>query len=448
MQGIHSRRIVLDLLMDVDKDGSYSNLVLKQALSSNNVSEKDAAFITGLFYGTLENIIKIDYIISLYAKGSRIHRYIRCVLRMGIQQILFMRVSDSAAISTSVELVKKSGKKSLSGFTNAVLRQVMNNRDNIPYPNEKDEPIKYLSVMFSCPHDIVKMWVDDYGYDFTKDMLSYEEKVGMSSIRVNTLKADPDSVFDSLESAGYVTNRAKYYDDVRKVSDLGDVTKQSLFMDGSFTIMGESSMIVVDALDPKPGKTVLDACAAPGGKSAYIAQKMQNKGVLYAWDKHLHRVDLLNSTLKRLGVSIAKTDARDATVYDEEFENKFDAVLVDAPCSGWGVMMGKPDIRLQKQADDTFKLAKIQLSILNTVSRYVKKGGVLVYSTCTISKNENEKVVERFLKENKGYKADSWAHLLPQGIDGTRIKDGGIPLYPHIDYVDGFFIARLVKEND
>jgi len=447
MEGIETRKAVLDLLLKVDRDGAYSNLALKDALRSGGFGSRDTAFITGLFYGTLENTLRIDYVIGLYAKARRMHRIVRCVLRMGVQQILFMRVPESAAIDTSVELVRMAGKRQLCAFANAVLRKVAENRESIPYPDPDKNPVRYLSVMYSCPEDITAMWLNAYGFAFTQDMLAYAAVPGSATVRVNLLKTTAPLLSNELMARGVRVERAKYYPSALSVRGLGDVASDPLFQQGIYSIMGEASMLAVRALDPRPGQRILDACAAPGGKTAYIAERMENRGNLIAWDKHPHRVRLTKATLLRLGVPDVKLDARDATRTDPELLGALDGVLVDAPCSGLGVMIGKPDIRLTKCVTGIETLSGTQEALLDAVCGYLRPGGALVYCTCTISRAENEEVVARFLKKHEGFAPDDWGSLLPEGIDPAWIHNGGIQLFPHIDGTDGFFVARLVRRT-
>jgi len=446
MEGIETRKTVLELLLKVDRDGAYSNLALKDALRSGGFGSRDTAFITGLFYGTLENTLRIDYVIGLYAKTKRMHRTVRCVLRMGVQQILFMRVPESAAIDTSVELVRIAGKRQLCAFTNAVLRKVAQNRESIPYPDPDKNSVRYLSVMYSCPEDITAMWLNTYGFAFTQDMLAYSAVPGSSTVRVNLLKTTAPLLSNELMARGVRAERAKYYPSALSVRGLGDVASDPLFQQGMYSIMGEASMLAVRALDPRPGQRILDACAAPGGKTAYIAERMENRGELIAWDKHPHRVRLAKATLLRMNVPDVKLDARDATRTDPELLGALDGVLVDAPCSGLGVMIGKPDIRLTKCVTGIEALSRTQEALLDAVCGFLRPGGVLVYCTCTISRAENEEVVERFLKKHEDFAPDDWGSLLPEGIDPARIHGGSIQLFPHMDGTDGFFVARLVRQ--
>ncbi len=447
MQGIETRKTVLNLLLAVDRDGAYSNLALKEALGSGGYGSRDAAFITGLFYGTLENILRIDYIIGLYARGRRLHRVVRCALRMGVQQMLFMRVPESAAIDTSVELVRLAGKRQLCAFTNAVLRKVAQNRENIPYPDPEKDPVRYLSVMYSCPQDVTAMWLETYGFRFTQDLAAYAAVPGTTTVRTNLLKTTAPQLSKELMARGARVERARYFPSALSVRGLGDVTANPLFQQGMFSVMGEASMLAVHALDPRPGQRILDACAAPGGKTAYIAERMENRGRLYAWDRHPHRVRLAKATLLRLGVPDVELAVRDATRADPELFGVLDGVLVDAPCSGLGVMVGKPDIRLTRCATAIEALAGVQEALLDAVLAYLRPGGALVYCTCTISRAENEEVVARFLEKHRGFEPDDWGRLLPEGIDPARISMGCLQLFPHIDGTDGFFIARLVRRE-
>ncbi len=446
MQGTRARETVLSLLLEVDRAGAWSNLALKKALSENALDARDAAFVTGLFYGTLENMLRIDYVIALYARARRLHRVVRCILRMGVQQLLFMRVPDRAAIDTSVELCRRAGKAQLKGFVNAVLRKVAANKDAIPYPDVEAEPARHLSVLHSCPEDVVAMWLDAYGFDFTRELLAYRADPGESTVRVSLSRTDAPRLKAALEARGVGVGRARYFENALTVRGLGDVAANPLFTDGLFSVMGEASMLAVHALDPKPGQSILDACAAPGGKTAYIAERMQNTGQLHAWDRHPHRVRLLRATLSRLGAKGVRTDVRDAAKIDPALNGRLDGVLVDAPCSGLGVMLGKPDIRLKKNLEDIAALSRMQGDILHAVGGYLRPGGTLVYSTCTVSRAENEDTVARFLETHKEFMPDDWGRLLPPGMAGERIHGGCLQLFPHLDGTDGFFVARMVKK--
>ncbi len=371
---------------------------------------------------------------------------VRCALRMGVQQMLFMRVPESAAIDTSVELVRLAGKRQLCAFTNAVLRKVAQNRENIPYPDPEKDPVRYLSVMYSCPQDVTAMWLETYGFRFTQDLAAYAAVPGTTTVRTNLLKTTAPQLSKELMARGARVERARYFPSALSVRDLGDVTANPLFQQGMFSVMGEASMLAVHALDPRPGQRILDACAAPGGKTAYIAERMENRGRLYAWDRHPHRVRLAKATLLRLGVPDVELAVRDATRADPELFGVLDGVLVDAPCSGLGVMVGRRT-SASPGAPRPSRRSPGNRALLDGLSVPPSRRRALVYCTCTISRAENEEVVARFLEKHRGFEPDDWGRLLPEGIDPARISMGCLQLFPHIDGTDGFFIARLVRRE-
>ena len=419
-----ARKQAFLLLDDIISKNKYSNLTLKAGLGGFDA--RDRAFITALVYGTLNKKISIDYIISLYAKG-KIQQRIKNILRMGIYQIVYMdKIPDSAAVDTSAALAQSIGKGMLKGYINGVLRTVAREKENIPYPKEKNE---YLSVKYSYPLFLVKelsLQIDDI-----EAFLSYEGTHN-TCLRVNLLKNSVDeykSKIDNFSSDGIYFNDCVYV-----------FGKPEFIKEGLCTPQSEASMAAVAALEVKKGDRILDCCAAPGGKSVYIAQEM-GEGSVVSLDKYEHRVELIKNNALRMGVE-KMIDARQADMLENNsWLGEFDRVLVDAPCSGLGVVQNKPEIKNSVDPQALKELEEIQAKILMNASKHVKKGGILIYSTCTVRNAENINIVQKFLAQNSEFSLEG----LPGTLLNVDFSGGYIQLYPHKNKTDGFFIARIKR---
>ena len=440
------RNIALRILLDIDEKKGYSNLSIAKNIKEE-ISQKDENLIRELVYGSLENRLYIDYIISKASKikENKIHPTIMGILRLGIYQLAFMdKIPDSAAVNESVKLANKYGNKGSSGFVNGVLRSISRDKERFLSIDIKDQ-VKYLSIKYSHPEELVKRFIKDFGREFTEDLLMANNTTALLNIRVNTLKTDKDSLKSKLEDKGFKISYGQYANDSLIIHNPARITSLEEFTEGLFTIQDESSMLVTQLLDPKEGSLVIDLCSAPGGKSTHIAQYMNNKGLIISRDKFPHKIKLVEDNAKRLGIDIIKTELYDALDLDESLIGKADYVLVDAPCSGLGLIRRKPEIKWNKSSEDIEGLSKLQEDILNVARRYLKVGGILMYSTCTILDQENIQVVENFLKENKDFRLMEIEdkNLSHQGIDS--LKKGYIQLYPNKNNTDGFFIAKMIK---
>lgn len=415
------RYTALKILENVLTEGKYSNLELVAGL--DKLDEKDRALATNIIYGVLQNRMRLDHIIATYSKMplKKISSDIMNILRMGIYQALFMdKIPPYAITNESIKLVKKCRKVSASGFVNAVLRGVLRNDKEIKYPKDR---LEYLSIYYSCPIWIVKMWDKMYP-EKIEDLLKAMNGKPEFSVRVNTLKI---SVSDFIKLKG--GRQSDIQKDVVIMPSGFDVKNDDLFKKGFYYPQDEASALVSEILSPKKGQTVLDLCAAPGGKTTHIAQIMENEGKVFAFDIYEHKLELIKNTADRLGVKIIHTELGDALKLNEKYFSSADCVLVDAPCSGLGIMRRKPEIRYMKTEEDLKSLAEIQYRILNNAAKYVKKGGTLVYSTCTISNIENGSVTEKFLKENEEF----------------SLSANPIQLLPCDSGTDGFYIAKFIK---
>ncbi|MCH5278715.1 MAG: 16S rRNA (cytosine(967)-C(5))-methyltransferase RsmB [Christensenellaceae bacterium] len=430
-----NRRIAFNILNRVICEGAYANLALKDELAGMHGNAASA--ITALVYNTIERINYADFLLHHYVTG-RLHGSIRLVLRMGISELLFMKSPVYAVCDESVKLTKDIGKAKLSGFVNAVLRRIDRERDSLP--DLPEDATERFNILYGVPRFMAKEYISLYGEGFTESLLK-------SNVHSVTIRAQYP--FTSMELEAYLNAKGISYHRGRLTGEAFilesgiDVINNELFAAGKIAVQSESAMLASLACGAGEGDRVLDVCGAPGGKTAYLASIMHDNGSITTWDIHSHRVDLTKSTLDRLHVSIARASQHDASELEKSFIDSMDVVLVDAPCSGLGGG-SKPDAYLNRTERSIFELSELQNRILGCCCKYVKAGGVLVYSTCTISKRENEDNILRFLNTHEEFGLDSLEFCLPDGYVG-RSYSGMIQLFPNMDGVDGFFIARMKR---
>ena len=433
---INTRKIALDGLLKVEKDKAYSNLTLDAFLDKINPEPRDKAFISALFYGVIEKKITLDYNLSEYLDKpiKKLKPEVLVILRLGAYQILFMnKVPTSAAVNESVKLAKKYCSFA-SGLINAVLRKV--DKNGLLLPDEVNKSY-YLSVKFSCEEWICKKWIDDYGYVDAESVLSLSSGSPDIFVRVNITKTTSDELISILKDEN-VDCEKTYIENALKINLKGnDIEKLSSYKSGLFHVQDLASQICIKALNPQKGETLFDLCSAPGGKAYTAAEYMENSGTVLCFDKYEHRVELIRDGAKRLGLDIIKGSVSNALIYRENL-GKADKVLCDVPCSGLGIIRRKPEIKY-KSYDEIKDLPEIQYNILKNGSEYVKVGGRIIYSTCTLSKDENDNVCSRFLKENKNF-------ISVRPLDGLSDTDY-ITLMPHKNKSDGFFIACFERKE-
>lgn len=449
MIAINPREVAAEVLVSVTKDGQYNNMALKRALKQNGAMPiKDRAFVTEIVNGTLRNIFYIDYLINAVStvKTEKIKPWVLSVLRSAVYQMVFMNVPDSAAVNEAVSLVKGKGLGNLSGFTNGVLRNIAANRESIELPDEEKDPSKYLEVLYSHPQWLIKMWLSQYSYEFVKELCIANGKSSPVTVMVNPLKTTVKNLKEDMLADDIHVENGIYMENAFRLTKLRDLSALFSFKHGDFHVQDESSAIAVEVLDPKKGERILDACAAPGGKSFLMAEKMDNVGEIVARDVFDHKLALIDETADRLGINIIQTELKDASKGYNNDKNSFDRILVDAPCSGFGLLRKKADIRINRSGNDIDELVKLQREILTATAEYVKIGGILVYSTCTICKKENLGNIQWFL-QNFPYEVEDISDFLPKGKAWETAKDGYISLFPHIHGTDGFFIARLRRKG-
>lgn len=420
----NARKIAVDALIRVNSDEAYSNIVLNEILNKENPEIKDRALATALFYGVLDTKITLDYVIKkLTGKPvSKIKPYTLENLRVGLYQLMFTdNIPASAAVNEAVKLVKKSKESFNSGFCNAVLREYLRNPVMLP----TDNSVFALSVRYSCPQWLISELIEDYSLEAVIEYLEQSIKAPPLTLRVNTLKNSAEELSVILEQNGKQNEILN--ENAVMITDGGfNTEKFEPYIKGLFFVQDLSSQKCVKTLNPEPQMRVLDMCAAPGGKTFSMALLMENKGEIVSCDIYSHRVSLIESGAKRLGIDIVKPTVCDATEYDEKL-GKFDAILCDVPCSGFGIVRRKPDIKYKKLTDYS-ELQEIQLKILENAVNYLNDSGRIVYSTCTLRKKENECIVNKFLEKHSDFTLKEAKTYMPT-------ENGG----------DGFFTALLVR---
>ncbi len=427
------RKIILETLYDIEKNGAYSNIALDKQLkkSSNNkikqLDKRDKGFISQIVYGTISWKLTIDEIIKKYSniKIKKISPWILNILRMSIYQIIFLeKVPKSAAVNEGVELAKKYGHKASSNYVNAILRKV----EKSDYENffRIENKIERISKTTSMPEWIVKKLLNQYSEQKVEEICKNSNIRPKLYIRINQLKTNKQEIIQELNKEKIKTKETDLEDFI-EVKEIKNIEKLQSFQKGMFTIQDKQAGKIPIILNPKPNEKILDACSSPGGKTTYMAELMKNQGKIWAWDIHEHRVELVKNVAKRLGIKIIQAEVKDATIYEEKYIEYFDKILLDVPCLGLGVLKRKPDIKWQRKEEDIEKITQTQKQILENCSKYLRKGGELVYSTCSILKEENEDIVETFVEKNKKFEIIE--------IFST---------YQNED-TDGFFICKMRK---
>ena len=439
---MNSRELAFKTLYDIERNKNYSNISINKNFKNVNISDQEKGLATELIYGIIENKYYLNYIIDKLSKikSKKMSTYVKISLWLGIYQILFLdSIKDHAAVNESVNLIKKYDKKS-SGFVNAILRNVLRQKDSIMEIKDKDINDE-LSIKYSYNPWIVEKWIKDFGQDFTEDLLDANAEKPNLYIRTNTLKISRDELIGKLAKEGIKCTKVNGIDEAIMVQNLKNIEGNELFKLGYFTIQDISSMLVGKIANPEKDSKVLDICSAPGGKTTHVATIMENTGQVIARDVFDHKLKLIKSTVNRLGLTNVSIENRDALKLDDNSIDKFDYVLADVPCSGLGIIKRKPEIKF-KEKSELSGLPDIQIKILNNASKYVKENGTLIYSTCTIHDEENIDVVEQFLKENKNFELVPIENI---NIDLDNQEKGYIKIYPNIHGMDGFFIAKLKR---
>lgn len=446
---LNSREIILDMLLEVEAKNSFSHIIIKDVLDKYDYLEAyEKKFIKRIFEGVIERKIELDYIISKYAKvkGNKLKPALREILRMGIYQILYMdSVPDSAVCNEAVKLVKLKKYYQLTGFVNGVLRNVARDKDNIKYPTKNNNESMYLSVKYSMPEWIVTQWLSIYSFEVTEKMLIALLEEHNIVVRVNENISDCrlKEVINEWEDKSIIYNAHPYYKYAYELSNVEGMNKLEGFREGLYTVQDISSMLVAIVAGIKGDEKVIDICAAPGGKACHIATRLK-EGSIIACDITQQKVDKINENIERLKLHNIEARVSDATVNNSEWEEQFDILIADVPCSGLGVIGKKRDIKYNASIDKINELVDLQKNIFNNAKKYVKKNGYLIYSTCTISKKENEEMVEWICRSGE-FALENIESYLPKELHGKTSEACYLQLLPGVHKSDGFFIARMKK---
>ena len=456
------RELALDMLMEIVENGNYSHLVIRGVLDKYNYMDiRDKAFVKRVTEGTLERLIQIDYVLDQFSKVPvlKMKPLIRNLMRLSVYQLLFMdQIPDSAVCNEAVKLAGKRGFRGLSGFVNGVLRNIARNRSGIRYPDPEKDRINALSVRYSMPRWLIGLWEDAYGEEKTQavlDGLLCEHPV---TVRFSgkASKEDRKRWISELSERKIHAESHPYHQQAFTLSGTEGIKNLPGYEEGLFMVQDVSSMLAVEAagIGNVPDGTgngpedtgdllVLDVCAAPGGKSMYMAEKLDGKGMVCSRDLTEYKVSLIRDNIERMGYVNVKAEVCDARTPDKSLFEKADAVLADLPCSGLGIMGKKRDIKYRITKETMDELVLLQKQILDVVWRYVKPGGVLVYSTCTINPEENDRIVQWFTREHP-FELQSLSPYLPEELKEEG-RDGKIQLFPGVHKSDGFFIARMIR---
>jgi 16S rRNA (cytosine967-C5)-methyltransferase len=444
------RAICLDILNRVEADSHLDRLLTDSFKQYPNLTPLDRAFLTELAYGVFRWRGRLDWVIQLFSKipFEKIELEILNILRLGLYQILFLsRTPSSAAVNESVELAKRIRGKGGAGFVNALLRSVIRREKEMTYPVIDENPVFHIGIVLSYPLWLVRRWVEDMGVEETIKVCAFNNQISPLILRTNTLKTNRENLIERLEMKGLKPSPCSYSEEGILLNDPPAVSELPFLSAGFYIIQDEASQLVTSILDPKPGERILDACAAPGGKSTHMAQRMKDEGEIDALDLNKRKLNQIEEVCQRLGVRIVKTIKGDATQSLPVPEGaRFDRILADVPCSGFGTLRKNPDLKWRRGEEDIQRLSELQSSILRNLSSYVKEGGVLVFSTCTIFHEENEGVVEKFLEGHPEFQLDRMEKVLP-GKFQSFIQNGYFNTFPPRNEMDGFFAARMIKGN-
>jgi len=441
----NARELALQTLINILNEGAYSNRAINEQIEKYKPNDQEKNFMTEIVYGSLQNYQLLEFYAEPYFKG-KVKSWIKILVVMSLYQIIYLDgVPEHAAISEAVNIARKRGGEFNGKLVNAILREMMRNplRNLEDITNEQEK----LAIETSHPLWLIKLWWKQFGANQTIAMAHANNERVQVTIRTNTLKGTREALKQKLEADG-IKCKNGYLNEEALIITKGNVIKTKAFEEGWFYIQDEASMLVASLLNPKPNSKILDTCSAPGGKTTHVAQLMNQTGEVFAHDIYQHKIKLIEENAKRLGLKNITTHIQDATALDECYEKEsFDAILVDAPCSGLGILRRHPEVKLTKKPEDLDGIIQIQSKILKTVAPLVKVGGKIVYSTCTVNRKENDKLIEQFLKENSNFALDETIseHVMEPLKD--EVKSGMIQLFPDKFKTDGFFIACLYKKN-
>lgn len=447
--GINTREMILEILLEIEEEGQHSHIAIRNALSKYQfLPKQERAFITRVCEGTLEYRILIDYIIDSFSKITvdKMKPPIREILRSAVYQLKFMdSVPDSAVCNEAVKLAQKKGFYNLKPFVNGVLRTIARQMDELEYPSREENLLRYLSVKYSMPEQLVTRWLNDYGEETTEKILADFLTEKPMTVRFRTYLNSSEAILRSLKDQGVKVEQAPYLPYAYSISGFNHIYMLDAFIQGKIQVQDVSSMLVAEIANPQKGDYVIDLCAAPGGKSLHVGDKMEGYGTVDARDVSQYKVGLIEENIQRTGSINVQAKVQDATIFDVESECKADIVLADVPCSGYGVIGKKPEIKYRATPQKQEEIVILQRTILDRAAEYVKARGVLIYSTCTIAKEENEENMMWFMN-NHPFKLESLDPYIPEELRSETTALGYLQLLPGVHKTDGFFIARFRRK--
>ena len=447
--GINSREMILEILLQIEEEGEHSHIAIRNALSKYQfLPKQERAFITRVCEGTLEYRIQIDYIIDSFSKVTvdKMKPAIREILRSAVYQLKYMdSVPDSAVCNEAVKLTQRKGFYNLKPFVNGVLRTVAREMNQVRFPAREENVVRYLSIKYSMPEQLVNRWLDAYGEAITEKILAdfLEEKP--VTVRCRTYLNSVEDTCRSLENQGVHVQPAPYLPYARYISGFNHILALDAFIKGKILVQDVSSMLVAEVANPQKGDYVIDVCAAPGGKSLHVGDKMEGFGTVDARDVSQYKVNLIEENIQRINSINVQARVQDATLFDQDSELLADIVLADVPCSGYGVIGKKPEIKYRVTPQKQDEIVILQRTILDRASNYVKPRGSLIFSTCTIAKEENEENMMWFLN-NYPFRLESLDPYLPEELHCETTALGYLQLLPGVHKTDGFFIAKFRRK--
>lgn len=439
----NSRLVAITVIEKVLNENAYSNIVLGIELNKSDLNDKDKALVTEIVYGTLKYKYTIDKILSSFIKKGfeKVDSFVLNILRISIYQIRFLdKIPSFAVVNEAVKLTKKKSNVGAAQFVNGVLRNYLRG-DTTVYYNEKND-IERLCFEYSFTKALVKLFIKQYGVEKAEKILSGLNQKPDVTVRVNTLKLTYAEIWEKLIENGYNIEKGYACSEAIRIIKGKNIENNLLFNEGNITVQDESAMLTALSMDLLPNLEVLDLCSAPGGKTTHIAEIMRNTGHIFAFDLHENKLSLIKQNLNRIGIVNTTCDVMDATIYDPSLLQSADRVLIDVPCSGLGIIRKKPEIKWSKHIKDIENIVQTQRKIMENASKYIKKDGVLVYSTCTLNKEENENNIEWFLESHSEFKIEP---VFYGEFDNINYSDKGyVTIFPN-EYMDGFFIAKIIK---
>ena len=446
---ISARFLAYQILLHMDQKASHPDRLIRAMLERHSqMEERDRALTTELVYGVLRRQGRLDWHIDQLSKikPQKIDRAVRIALRLALYQILFLdRIPPHAAVNETVKIVKSTQPAHLAGFVNALLREALRRGENWKWPSPEKDPAEYLTVLTSHPKWFVRMMIKEIGFEETRKLCEANNSIAPMVLRVNTLKTDSGSILEWLRANDIEAEPSPYLSDAVRLSSLRrDIGQLPIFADGSVQVQDEASQLVSWLLAPEPGERVLDLCSGFGGKSTHLGILMKNRGEIVAVDTSAWKIEELRGNAQRQGIGIIKAHSCDVLELSPQETGTFDRVLLDAPCSGFGSLRRNPDIKWRRHPKDPVRFARLQKQLLDHAARFVKPGGVLLYATCTLSKEENDEVAKDFSDNHPDFRPESAVDYLPENCraltDGAYFKS-----WPHLHDVDGFFGAKWCR---